>query len=76
MNRLVLIVDDDPDLTSGMTAELQRMSLEVVSALHYDAAIKALSVARTPRLICIDLELPTQSGYDAARSAARACPSW
>ncbi len=64
MNRTVLIVDDDPDLAHAITIELERMSLEVVYAPHYDAAVRALSSTHVPRLVCVDLELPTRSGYD------------
>jgi DNA-binding response OmpR family regulator len=64
MKGLVLIVEDDPDLQESMAAELERMDLEVLSALHYDAAIQQLMTARTPHLVCVDLELPTRSGYE------------
>ena len=64
MNRLVLIVDDDPDLAYGMAAELERMNLTAVCALHYEAALGELEAGNVPRLICVDLELPTRSGYE------------
>jgi DNA-binding response OmpR family regulator len=64
MKRLVLIVEDDPDLQGSMVAELERMNFEVLSALHYDAAIQQLTTAQRPRLVCVDLELPTRSGYE------------
>jgi len=64
MKPLILIVDDDPELMLRMAAELERMGLEVVCALHYEGAVQALATARAPRLVCVDLELPTQSGYE------------
>jgi DNA-binding response OmpR family regulator len=64
MNQLVLIVEDDPDLQESMVAELERMNFDVLSALHYDAAIEQLTTAPKPRLVCVDLELPTRSGYE------------
>lgn len=63
MKRLVMIVDDDPVLQRAMTGHLQRMSFDVVSALHYEAAVAELATCR-PTLVCVDLELPTQSGYE------------
>lgn len=61
--RLALVVDDDPDLQSAMCARLVQMDFEVVAALHYEAAVLHLSVRR-PHLVCIDVGLPTQSGYE------------
>ena len=64
MKRLVMIVDDDPDLAREMAGELERMDIEVLCALHYDAATSLLASAREPGLVCVDLELPTRSGYE------------
>ncbi len=60
--KVALIVEDDPDLQLAMTAELVRMGFDVLGALHYDAALLHLTGA-TPHIVCIDLELPTESGY-------------
>ncbi|MEO7331759.1 MAG: response regulator [Minicystis sp.] len=59
----MLIVEDDPDLQKAMTAQLAKMNFDVITAHHYDAAIERLT-DRTPHLVCVDLELPTQSGYE------------
>lgn len=63
MGRLALIVDDDPVLQTVMSRHLERMSFEVARALHYGAAVLHLG-ARMPHLVCVNLELPTQSGYE------------
>lgn len=63
MKRFVLIVDDDPDLQRAMAAELQRMDFEAAGALHYDDALDRLA-ERSPHFICVNLELPTRSGYE------------
>lgn len=63
MRRLVLIVEDDPALQRGMADQLERMDFDVTGALHYDDAVERLT-ARTPHLVCINLELPTRSGYE------------
>src|SRR5258708_38421834 len=60
----VLVVEDDPDLQKSMSVELERMSLEVLGALHYEAAVEHLTTAPWPALVCVDLELPTRSGYE------------
>jgi DNA-binding response OmpR family regulator len=64
MRRLALIVDDDPELQRAMTTELERMNFEVLGALHYDAAVHQLMTAKRPGFVCVDLELPTRSGYE------------
>jgi DNA-binding response OmpR family regulator len=61
--RYALIVDDDPELQTAMSRHLERMRFDVVRALHYAAAIVQLA-ARRPHLVCVNLELPTQSGYE------------
>lgn len=64
MKMLALIVEDDPDLQREMSAELERMEFEVRCALHYDAALQQLEASPVPGIVCVDLELPTESGYD------------
>jgi DNA-binding response OmpR family regulator len=63
MRRFMLIVEDDPFLQRTMTTELEKMDFDVQGALHYDAAVDHLA-ARRPHLVCVDLELPTRSGYE------------
>jgi DNA-binding response OmpR family regulator len=61
--RFALIVDDDPVLQTAMTRHLERMKFDVARAFHYGAAVAHLT-ARRPHLVCVNLELPTQSGYE------------
>src|ERR1700733_5876338 len=69
MKRLALIVDADPELQKAMNAELERMDFKVLSALHYDAAVHQLATAAgRPGFVCVDLELPTRSGYELCES--------
>ena len=63
MMRFALIVEDDPTLQRAMTRHLEHMSFEVTGTHHYAAAVGHLAVRR-PHLVCIGLELPTQSGYE------------
>lgn len=60
---VVLIVEDDPVLQEQMSAQLARMGFDVLRALHYDAALAHLAGAK-PELALIDIELPTQSGFE------------
>jgi DNA-binding response OmpR family regulator len=66
MKRAALIVEDDPALLAAMTRELERANFRVVGALHYHAAVEHLASAASAAglsLVCIDLGLPTLSGY-------------
>lgn len=63
MMRFALIVEDDPVLQDAMVHQLQKMSFDVAVASHYDDAVHHLAT-RVPHLVCIDLGLPTRSGYD------------
>jgi len=61
--RLLLVVDDDPGLQSAMSLRLAELDFEVLGALHYEAAVAHLAL-RKPHLVCIDVGLPTRSGYE------------
>lgn len=61
--RLALVVDDDPELGQAMATLLANMDFDVIGASHYDEALNHLG-ARAPDLVCIDVGLPAQSGYD------------
>ena len=61
----ILIVDDDPALQRAMRRHLHMMPIDadVVVASHY-AAARAHLASGTPDLACIDICLPTESGYE------------
>ena len=58
-----LIVEDDPRLQRAMSAQLVRMDFHVLSASHCEGAIRHLAECE-PHVVCIDVGLPTKSGYD------------
>jgi two-component system phosphate regulon response regulator OmpR len=59
----VLIVEDDPRLQRAMSKHLGRMDFHVLAASHYDAAVRHLAT-REPHVVCLDVGLPTKSGYE------------
>ena len=61
--RVALVVEDDPRLQGDMSRELSRLGFDVRFALHCGAARQHLA-AVTPDVICIDVGLPDQSGYE------------
>jgi CheY-like chemotaxis protein len=58
-----LIVEDDPRLQRAMRRQLEGMGFHVLSASHYDAAVRHLA-KRRPEFACIDVGLPSKSGYE------------
>ncbi len=61
--RTALIVEDDPRLQRAMSRELAGMDFRVLSASHYDGAVRHLAQLE-PHLVCIDVGLPNKSGYE------------
>jgi DNA-binding response OmpR family regulator len=63
MLKMVLVVMAEPALQRLVHRQLKRQSFEVVMVADAEAAIRTLE-ARKPRLVCIDLLLPSASGYE------------
>ena len=64
MRGVALIVEDDPHLQKAMSVHLAAMDFEVRVAPHYEAAVGHLTTAGEPSIVCVDIELPTASGYE------------
>ena len=60
---LVLVVEDEPELAQSMEVKLVSMGFDVRCATHFGAARDQLEAA-TPGLVCVALELPTESGIE------------
>ena len=61
--RTALIVEDDPRLQRAMSSRLAQIDFHVLSATHFDAAVRHLA-EREPHVVCIDVGLPNKSGYE------------
>ncbi len=61
--RQVLLVLDDPSLRRSVRRHLAGMGFDVAEAVDGESA-HACVVERVPDLICLDLTLPTSSGYE------------
>lgn len=64
MRRVALVVEDDPVLHMALSGELRRMGFEVKGAMHYEGALAQLGQSRELHLACVDLGLPTKSGFE------------
>jgi two-component system chemotaxis response regulator CheY len=63
MLKLVMVVVAEPQLQQLVQRQLKSLSFEVVIASDAEAAIRELET-RKPHLVCIDLLLPRDSGYE------------
>lgn len=70
MAHKVLVVDDEADIRTYLSAVLTKHGYEVVTASDGN---KALETARTekPDLICLDLQMPNQTGTGFYRNLSR-----
>jgi CheY-like chemotaxis protein len=60
---LVLIVSHDPTLVRTMSTALETLGFQVADAIDQRDAIDKIE-QRTPQLVCVDLNLPRDSGYE------------
>jgi DNA-binding response OmpR family regulator len=63
LERAILIVEDDPILQRAMAKALEEAKFRVITALDYESAVRCLAELR-PSLVCVDLALPRESGYE------------
>jgi two-component system chemotaxis response regulator CheY len=63
MLKLVMVVVAEPTLLQLVLRQLKTLSLEAIIASDAEAAIRELE-NRKPHLVCIDLLLPRDSGYE------------
>jgi DNA-binding response OmpR family regulator len=63
VQRTALIVEDNPRLRKMMSAHVARMGFHVLAVSHFAAALAHLE-SETLAVACIDIGLPTESGYE------------
>ena len=59
----ILIVDDDPDILSGLKQRLEWMGHRTITAKDGAEALAAIQ-QESPSLVLLDLELPVLSGIE------------
>ncbi|HUM02868.1 MAG TPA: response regulator transcription factor [Thermoanaerobaculia bacterium] len=59
----ILVVDDDPAIRRGLSAELQAAGYEVVGAADGDEGLRRFE-AEAPDLVLTDLAMPGSDGYE------------
>jgi two-component system, OmpR family, phosphate regulon response regulator PhoB len=61
--KTILVVEDDPSLRKLVSRRLQQMGLEAVEVDSGEDALSWLSEHEPPCLVCLDLALPSMSGF-------------
>ena len=59
----ILVVEDEPTLRNAVHKHLARRGFDVEDAADSQSAMRAMSAA-VPDLVCVDLHLPRESGYE------------
>ena len=72
MQRPILIIEDDPDISESLRYNLEREGLAAITALTGEAGLSAaLNEKDPPSLILLDLMLPGMSGSELCRRLRR-----
>jgi DNA-binding response OmpR family regulator len=60
--KTILVVDDDPDIVSAITASLADTGATIETAADGNAAV-SLAEQKSPDLVILDIMLPQKSGF-------------
>ena len=72
MQRPILIIEDDPDISESLKYNFEREGLAAITALTGEAGLAAaLNEREPPSLIILDLMLPGMSGTELCRRLRR-----
>lgn len=70
MTKLVLIVDDEPNIVLSLEFLMQQAGYDVRIARDGNEALECV-VEKTPDLILLDLMIPKRDGYDVCQTLRR-----
>ena len=71
MPRVVLVVDDDPDVLDLTTSYLEELGCEVITATRASEALAKLAADERIDVLITDVEMPEMDGYELAEKAKR-----
>ena len=71
MARVVLVVDDDPEVLEILAVMLEDLGCEVVTATGPQEALEKLTADPRVEVLFTDIEMPEMDGYELAKQAQR-----
>jgi CheY-like chemotaxis protein len=71
-SRLILVVDDDPDIRDTLSEVLSEQGFEVRTAPNGREALRALRHGLSPALILLDVMMPVMDGWQFRAEQLRA----
>ncbi|MCK1367249.1 response regulator [Bradyrhizobium sp. 62] len=75
MSRIVLLVDDDPDVLDVLASMLEDLGCEVITANSGYEALEALRGNKNIAALITDINMPGMDGHELAERARRLNPS-
>ena len=76
MNReKILIIEDDPDISSALKMRLTSVGYRPEVVERGEEAVNFVAV-HPPDLVILDIKLPDMSGYDVCRLLRKQCQPW
>ena len=66
-NPLLLIADDDPELTGILLKRLQDLNCEIITAPNGDKALEIIQEKR-PDVVILDVMMPQKNGWEVCKS--------
>lgn len=70
IKKLVLVVEDEPTLKEALRKHLTSCGFDVIVAFDGSSAMRIVS-EQLPDLVCLDLVLPRESGYEVCEHIRR-----
>lgn len=70
-SRIVLIVDNDPDLLEAMSFALENEGFSIETARHGEEALQRLRVGQRPAVVLLDLMMPVMNGWQFLEEVAK-----
>jgi CheY-like chemotaxis protein len=69
--KIVLIIDDDPDLLEATSFALESEGFDIETARHGEEGLQRLRVGDRPAVVLLDLMMPVMNGWQFLEAVAK-----
>jgi CheY-like chemotaxis protein len=70
-NKIVLIIDDDPDLLEATSFALESEGFDIETARHGEEGLQRLRMGDRPAVVLLDLMMPVMNGWQFLEEVAK-----